>query len=183
MAVDDASLEHMDSDSELEDIFDVETEILHVPTPVARRLLHRDNGAEDRDTLAKVVGCIQMRIRMTEGGENHQALVMIQIGDRQAVQAMSRILADVEQDMANGVDNTMDYVRKEGERRKVMEGDMGPRIISYLDDEDWPSVACTNRYYADDIHEACNTQEVFVYSSERRLQRCVNMLRAGCSGV
>ena len=73
--VDDSSVEHMDSDSELEDIFNLETDILDVPTQVARRLLHRDNGAEDRKTLVEVVGCIRMRIRMTEGSETHQATV------------------------------------------------------------------------------------------------------------
>ena len=144
MAVDDASLEHMDSNNELENIFNWEVEILDVPTQVARRLLHRDNGAEEREVLAEVAGCIHMRVRMTEGGETHQASVTVKIGDMRAVRAMSRMLAVMERDMRNGVDSTMDYVRKEGERRKVMEGDMGPHIISYLDDDDWPSVARTS---------------------------------------
>ena len=168
----------MDSNSELEDVLNWEVEILTVPTQVARRLLHRNNGAEEREVLAEVAGCVHIRTRMTEGSETHQASVTIKIGDRQAVRAMSRMLAVMEQDMRNGVVGTMYDVRKEGERRKVMEGDMGPRIISYLDDEDSPNVACTNRYYAAEIHEARNTQEAFVYSSEHRLQRVVNMLQA-----
>ena len=72
----------------------------------------------------------------------------------------------------------MDDVRKEGERRKVMDRDMGPRIISYLDDDDLPWMARTSRYYADRIHEARNTYGRFAPSSRRRLPRCVNMIRA-----
>ena len=42
-AVDDSNLEYMDSNSELEDVFNWEVEMLDVPTQVARRLLHRNN--------------------------------------------------------------------------------------------------------------------------------------------
>ena len=94
------------------------------------------------------------------------------------MQAIRQMLASMERDMAIGVDTTMDYVLQEVERRRAREEDVGPRIITYLDNEDLPSVACTNRYYKDEIHETRHTREAFVYSSTRRLQRCVNMLRA-----
>ena len=82
MAVDESSLEFMSSDSKLEDLFDWEVEMLDVLTQVARRLLHRDNGAEEREVLAEVAGCIHMPIRVTEGDETHQASVTTKIGDR-----------------------------------------------------------------------------------------------------
>ena len=175
---DTSSLEYMHSDSEQEDIFNFDEERLYMTTQVARRLLHRDNGSEDRETLAKVSRCIHTRVRITEGSDTHQALVTVRMGDRRAVQAIRQILASMGRDMMIGVDTTMDYVRHEGEKRRVMEGDVGSRILTYRDDEDLPSVAGTNRYCADEIHEARNTREAFVYLSTRRLQRCVNMLRA-----
>ena len=51
---DTSSLEYMHSDSKQEDIFDFDEEWLDVPTQVARRLLHRRNGAEDRGTISRV---------------------------------------------------------------------------------------------------------------------------------
>ena len=59
-----------------------------------------------------------------------------------------------------------------------MEGDVGPYILMYVANEDLPSVAGMNGYFGDKVHEARNTQEAFKYSSRRRLQRCVSMLRA-----
>ena len=82
MAADDSNLEYMDSNSELEDVFNWEVETMDVPTQVARRQLHRDNGAEEREVLAEVAGCIHMPIRVTEGDETHQASVTTKIGDR-----------------------------------------------------------------------------------------------------
>ena len=79
--------------------------------------------------------------------------------------------------MTNGVDTTLYYTRQEDARRRVMEGDLGPYILTYVADEDLPSVAGTTRYFGDEVHEARNTQEAYEYSSRRRLRRCVNMLR------
>ena len=63
-------------------------------------------------------------------------------------------------------------------RMTVMEGDMGPRIISYLGDDDLPQMARTSSYYADRIHEERNTYGRFAHLSGQRLRRCVHMLRA-----
>ena len=172
------SLEYMHSNSKQEDIFNFDEERLYVPTQVARRLLHRNNGSEGSEMLARVSQCLHIHIQITEGSDTHQTLVTVQTGDRQAVHEIRHMLASIGRDMANGVDTTMDYVRQEDKRRRVMEGDVGPCIITYLDDKDLPNVACTNRYYADEMHEARNTWEAFVYVSTRRLQQCVNMLRA-----
>ena len=91
---------------------------------------------------------------------------------------MSRWLATIDRDMIDGIGSTMDDVRREGIRIKVMEGDMGPRIILYLSDDDLPRMARTSSYYADRIHEVRNTYGRFAHSSGRRLRRCVHMLRA-----
>ena len=59
-----------------------------------------------------------------------------------------------------------------------MEGDLGLHILSYVHDEDMLSVACTNKDVGDKVHETCNTEERHMCSSARRVQICMNLLRA-----
>ena len=59
-----------------------------------------------------------------------------------------------------------------------MEGYMGCHILSYVHDEDMPSVAYTTRDFGDKVHETRNTKEGYKCSLERRVRRCVNILRA-----
>ena len=65
------NLEYMHSNSEQEDIFNFDEERLRVSTQVARRLLHRENGSEDRETLARVLQYIHIRVQITEGNDTH----------------------------------------------------------------------------------------------------------------
>ena len=59
-----------------------------------------------------------------------------------------------------------------------MEGYLGFYILSYVHDEDIPSLACTTRDFRDKVHVTRNTKEVYEHSPRRRVRRCVNMLRA-----
>ena len=119
----------MHSDSEQEDIFNFDEKRLYVPTQVARRLLHRDNGSEDRETLARVSQYIHIHVRITEGSDTHQALVTVREGNRRAAQQIRHMLDNIGRDIVNDVNTTMDYVRQEGKGRRVMEGDVGPCIL------------------------------------------------------
>ena len=100
--------------------------------------------------LTDVTGCIGIRIRMIADSANHQVEVTIRSGEERALKAMSRWLTTMNRNMIDGIHNTMHDMRREGMRMTVMEGDMGPRIISYLGDDDLPQMARTSFYYAEE---------------------------------
>ena len=80
-ALDESSLEQMDSDSDLEDVFSWEVRILTVTMRVARRLLHKYEGEGERKILTEVTECIGIRVKMMPDSVGHQVEVAIRLGE------------------------------------------------------------------------------------------------------
>ena len=105
-----------------------------------------------------------MHVRIKEGSVTQKILVTVQPGDKQAVNRVDHMLACIGRDITSGVNTTLYYAQQEETRRKVMAGYLVSCILSYIHDEDMPSVACTNKDFGDKVNETRTTKEAYEHS-------------------